>query len=102
MGLRMREVCFCDVCGWEWIPEIDSPPKQCSRRSCRSREWNGKKAQPGRKAPVVVEQPTSKVVGVEQAKAKAEPETAQPVRIDRPGHDSATCRIYRCGMCGRS
>jgi rubrerythrin len=28
----------CNVCGWEWIPRFDEPPKVCPE--CKSPDWN--------------------------------------------------------------
>ena len=33
----------CDVCGWYWITIIRTLPACCPNKTCRSREWNGKK-----------------------------------------------------------
>lgn len=34
----------CEVCLYEWVSIMrDRLPTHCQNRSCRSREWNGKK-----------------------------------------------------------
>ena len=40
MARVLREVCKCDVCGWEWIPKRRPKPKRCGNVICRSRRWN--------------------------------------------------------------
>jgi len=39
MAIIQREVCECDVCGHQWIPEKPEPAR-CPSRKCRSAVWN--------------------------------------------------------------
>jgi|SRR6266850_311919 len=40
--ITRNDVCECEVCGHEWLPERGKkfPPNQCPSRKCRSTKWN--------------------------------------------------------------
>lgn len=40
MGRVRIEVLECDECHHVWIPEGDTDPKRCPKRSCRKTTWN--------------------------------------------------------------
>ncbi len=35
--------CTCDVCGYRWVSTGIEEPRECQRKSCRSKGWNGYK-----------------------------------------------------------
>lgn len=38
-------LCTCDKCGYSWVLYEGNPPIRCASKTCRTREWNGKKQQ---------------------------------------------------------
>lgn len=45
VAIVRREVYECEVCKWQWIPRgKQGLPTHCPNRECRSRRWNGEKA----------------------------------------------------------
>lgn len=45
MGMRQRDVLYCDACGWDWIPRGVEVPLQCPK--CRSRHWDDSRKKSG-------------------------------------------------------
>jgi hypothetical protein len=40
--------CTCEKCGHRWTHFGPRPPTNCPRKTCRTREWNGRKPQPSK------------------------------------------------------
>jgi hypothetical protein len=39
MGWKLKRIAFCDVCGHEWIAQVENPTI-CGSKKCRSTLWN--------------------------------------------------------------
>jgi len=105
MGVVMRQVWRCDVCGFEWM-KGETMPEQCPSRACRSRRWNCGEVE--KEASRVEKRRDRKPVD-EPVKDRMTYSTSESVVVDRPG----SCPVCggeltpwgsskRCGKCQRN